>query len=134
MPSGLDLLTQAVADLEAEVEDYKKREWTANRARQEKEGYITDLMTCHRQRIGNIVLLCEDGIHPNMLAKRVLAVIANPEPSLATARDQRLDVFTRPQEEDDLTASDLSEQDQFIKDRMDASTKHARDVRLKGPE
>lgn len=132
MPSGLNLLTQAVADLEAEVEDYKKREWSANRARQEKEGYIADLMTCNGLRLKAIRQLCDSS--GEKLAFRIVSILDNPEPSMATARDQRLDVFTRPQEEDDLTASDLSEQDQFIKDRMDASTKHARDVRLKGPE
>ena len=102
----------------------KSQVWCLQRAAQDREGYIHDLLASQQKLIAAIKQVCDpvagDLSHEGYLADKVQAIINNPPSSIAQEREARLAVF--------------SKQDQEVKDRIDDTVRAARSKRLEGSD
>lgn len=104
-------------DLKSERDALQQQVWALQRAAQDKEAYIADLLTVHYEREKKLRALDLPGVD---------AILDNPEPSLAWARERRAEVWG----ERVLSRPDVTEEDTKVLDRIEASVKQARRARL----
>ena len=105
------------ADLTSERDSLQQAVRLLQRAAQDKEAYIADLLTVHHERMKKLRAL---GL------PQVNAILDNPEPSLASARRARSEVWG----DSVLTRPDVTSEDVKVLDRIEATVKQARRARL----